>query len=114
MDTIGLLATWIGMLSFLLVTLITVAKNLRTSPLQRWWAKTSPNRAERRIQAIGAEIAACEIPSMAYLADLIHICGTMILNLIAGAAVVIISIQVLDLGPDLLASIIPLISTRNF
>ena len=107
MDTIGLLAAWAGMLSFLLVTLITVATNLTTSPLQRWWAKTSPVRAGRRIQALRAEISASEIPSTAYVADLTCLYGTMILNLIAGATVVILSILVLDLGPSLLAAMLP-------
>jgi hypothetical protein len=107
MDTIGLLAAWVGIVSFLLTTVTVVAVNLVTSPFQRWWAKTSPARAEKRIRRLFADLATSELPSDLYLSDLVSLYGTMILNLIAGVAVVLVSIQILDLAPALLASMLP-------
>jgi hypothetical protein len=79
-----------------------------TTPLfQRWWAATSPARAARRIEKLSADLAMLQAPDSAYLADLISLYGAIIVNLIAGTALVIVSIQVLDLGPALLAAILP-------
>jgi|SRR5579871_557051 len=107
MDTIGLLAAWVGIVSFLLGIVAVVAVHLVTSPFQRWWAKTNPARAEKRIQRLQADLAANETTSNPYTADLVSLWGTMIVNLIAGVAVVIVSIQILDLAPALLASVLP-------
>jgi len=107
MDTIGLLAAWVGVVSFLLALVIIVAAHLVTSPLQRRWARTSPARTEKRIQRLLADLATHELPSNAYVSDLVALYGTMILNLVAAVAVVLVSIQILDLAPALLASMLP-------
>jgi hypothetical protein len=107
MDTIGLLAAWVGVVSFLLCVVIIVTVHLMTSPFQRWWAKTSPARAEKRIQRLQADLAAIDAPSNPYVTDLITLWGTTTLTLIAGVAVVMVSIQILDLAPALLASVLP-------
>ena len=107
MDSIGLLAAWVGVVSFLIATVITVAMHLITSPLQRWWAQTSPKRSERRIERLQLDIATSQVPDTGYMSDLISLYGEMVLSLVAGVAVVIISIQILDLGPALLAASLP-------
>jgi hypothetical protein len=107
MDTIGLLAAWVGVVSFLIAIVAIVAVHLVTWPFQRWWAKTSPARAEKRIQRLQADLAASDTPNNLYMADLVSLWGTMLLNLIAGVAVVMVSIQILDLAPALLASMLP-------
>jgi hypothetical protein len=107
MDTIGLLAAWVGTVSFLLATVIIVAVYLVTSPVQRWWAKTSSSRAEARIQRLFAGLATNELPSNTYLSDLVSLYGTIILTLVAGVGVVVVSIQILDLAPAMLASMLP-------
>jgi hypothetical protein len=108
MDTIGLLAAWIGILSVLSSVLIGAGVHLATPLVQRWWARTSGARAARRIEKLSSDLAAAlEAPDNGYLADLISLYGGMILNLIAGTALVIVSIEVLDLGPALLAAMLP-------
>ena len=107
MDTIGLLAAWVGVVSFLLSVVIIVAGYLITSPLQWWWATTSRARAERRIQRLTADLATSQDPSSPYISDLISLYGTMILTLVAGVALVLMSIQLLDLAPALLAATLP-------
>jgi hypothetical protein len=107
MDTIGLLAAWVGVVSFLLAVVTIMAVHLVASPFQRWWARTTPARAERRIQRLFEDLAANERPGNQHLSDLVSLYGTMILNLIAGVAVVLVSIQILDLAPALLASMLP-------
>ncbi len=107
MDTIGLLAAWVGVVSFLAAIAGIVAVHLVTSPFQRWWATTSPARAQKRIQSLFAGLATNELPGNSHLSDLVSLYGSMILTLVAGMGLVMVSIQLLDLAPALLASMLP-------
>jgi len=107
MDTIGLLAAWVGVVSFLFASICIVAAYLVATPFQRWWAMTSPARAQKRIQSLFADLAANETASNLDISDLVSLYGAMILTLIAGVGFVMVSIQILDLGPALLASTLP-------
>jgi hypothetical protein len=105
-DTIGLLAAWSGVLGILVSALIGTAIFGALPRLQRWWALTSPARAARRIERLSADLASPSADRR-YLTDLITLYGGMILTLVAGAAWVVVSIVILDLGPALLAAILP-------
>ncbi len=107
MDTVGLLAAWTGILSVLSSVLIGAAVYAATPLFQRWWAGTSSARAIRRIERLSEDLALQEGPDSGYIADLISLYGAMILNFIGGTALMIVSIEVLDLGPALLAAILP-------
>ena len=107
MDTIGLLATYVGIISLLLAALISLLIKLFMPPSLSWWATTSPHRAERRINVLLTGVEICDTPTNAHLANLISLYGSAILNLIGAVSVVIISIEILDLGPALLASVLP-------
>jgi hypothetical protein len=107
MDTVGLLAAWTGIISLLSAVVIAAAVYVTTALFQRWWAATSPARAARRIEKLSADLAMLQAPDSAYLADLISLYGALIVTLIAGTALVIVYILVLDLGPALLAAILP-------
>jgi hypothetical protein len=107
LDSIGLLAAWVGIISFLLMLVMAGVAHFVTPHLQRYWAMTSPVRARRRIQNLYEGMELAERPQTAYLADLVTLYGTMILNLVAAATVVVVSIEILDLGPALLASTLP-------
>jgi hypothetical protein len=107
MDTIGLLAAWVGVVSCLFAIVVAVSVHVATPRFQRWWARTSRARVEKRIETLLAGLAMNGNPDNAYIADLISLYGSMIVNLIAGAALVIVSIEILDLGPALLASMLP-------
>jgi len=107
MDSIGLLAAWVGIVSFLLMPAMAGAAHFVTPRLRTYWARTSPARARRRIEKLYEGLEMAERPQTAYVADLVTLYGSMILNLVAAASVVVISIQILDLGPALLASTLP-------
>ena len=107
MDTIGLLATYVGVISLLLAAFIAFLIKLFMPTSLSWWATTSLQRAERRINVLIAGLEICDTPTIAHLADLISLYGGMILNLIGAVSLVIVSIEILDLGPALLASVLP-------
>jgi|GEM_PF-5936824 len=107
MDTIGLLAAWVGVVSFFFVTAILVVSNQTISPLQRWWASTSPSRAKHRIATLKAELAQAEETTNVYLFEFISLWARLLLTAIAGIGVIITSILILDLGPALLAAVLP-------
>jgi hypothetical protein len=107
MDTIGLLAAWVGIISFLFAAVLAVAFCLAVPPMQRWWATTSKARAERRIHSLLVGLEMNGVPGNAHIADLISLYGSTILNLLAAVALVVISIEILDLAPAVLASVLP-------
>lgn len=107
MDSIGLLAAWVAVVSFLVTTMVLGAVHLLIPRQQRWWAMTSPKRARERIQRLYAGVEIAERPDPGYVADLVALYGSMLLNLVSAAAVAVVSIEILDLGPSLLASTLP-------
>jgi hypothetical protein len=108
MDTIGLLAAWVGIASFLFAILIAIMMNLFSPWLQCWWANTKKSRAEKRITWLSTELALhAEHPDNRHIAELISLYASMILNLVAAVGLIIISVVILDLGPALLASVLP-------
>ncbi len=107
MDSIGLLAAWVGIISFLLMLAMAGVAHFVAPNAQRYWATTSLPRARRRIDKLSEGLELAERPQMAYIADLVTLYGTMILNLVAAATVILVSIEILDLGPALLASTLP-------
>ncbi len=107
MDSIGLLAAWVGIISFLLMPAMLAVAHFVTPHVERYWAGTSPSRARRRTQKLYEGLEMAERPQTAYVADLVTLYGSMILNLVAAATLVLLSVEILDLGPALLASTLP-------
>ena len=107
MDSIGLLAAWVGIVSFLLMPAMAGAAHFAMPHVERFWAHTSPARARRRTEKLYEGLEMAERPPATYVADLVTLYGSMILNLVAAATVVVVSIEILDLGPALLASTLP-------
>jgi len=105
MDSFGLLAAWISVASFLFAVLAAIASHLLSRPYQRWWAKTSVKRSEKRLQQLLAygEIDAHN-PGTGYVAELVSLYGSAILNLVAAIGLVIVSLVILDLGPSIIAA----------
>jgi hypothetical protein len=99
MDSIGLLAAWIGVLTLLFVTPLSVIISLVLPGLLRLSAK-------RRMSSAGKEHPDSAI-SVSDLAELVSLYGSAILNLVGASATVILSILLLDLGPSLLAAMLP-------
>jgi hypothetical protein len=108
MDTIGLLAAWIAILSYLIGIVLTVLATFLARPCQQWWATTSKKRAEKRLRRLSSDLEHYREPADTwYISGLISLYGTMILTLTAAIGLVVVSIEILDLGPALLASILP-------
>jgi hypothetical protein len=108
MDTIGLLAAWVGIISCLVAAVMAIGALVLSTSLPRLLAKFSKVEAQKRLDKLLLEReAAIQTPDIAYLADLISLYGTMILNLVAAIGLVIVSIEVLDVGPALLAATLP-------
>jgi hypothetical protein len=108
MDTIGLLSAWVGIVSFLAAILVTAAAAFLTPRFQYWWAKTSRKRGERRITKLLAYVELHNnSPDNRNIAHLVSLYSEAILTLIAAVTLVVVSIEILDLGPALLASILP-------
>jgi hypothetical protein len=108
MDTVGVLAAWVSVISFLFAVLVAIASHLFNSQYQRWWARTSKKRAERRLKRLLSDSAFDpRSPSSDYIADLVSLYGSMLLNLITAVGLVMISIEILDLGPALLSATLP-------
>jgi hypothetical protein len=93
MDTIGLLASWVGIFSFVVAILVAATIQLASPLLRRLWPNETPDRPES--------------PDNAYIADLVSLYGQMLLNLVAAVALMIMSLEIVDLGPALLASTLP-------
>ena len=107
MDSIGLLAAWVGIVSFLLMPAMAGVAHFAMTLIERYWAHTSPARARRGTEKLYEGLEMAERPPATYVADLVTLYGSMILNLVAAATVVVVSIEILDLGPALLASTLP-------
>jgi hypothetical protein len=108
MDTVGLLAAWVGVVSCLCGILLAIGMQVSSWVYQRLWAKTSRTRAQRRLDKLLLDLdAMLSVPDNTYLANLISMYGSMILNLVAAVGLVMISIEILDLGPALLAATLP-------
>src|ERR1700676_3545336 len=60
MDIIGLLAAWVGVVSFLLAVLIAIVVNLLTPGVQQLWAQTSRNRTEKRLHKLLNDLERCK------------------------------------------------------
>ena len=108
MDTYGLLAAWVGITSFLFAIIISAAVSLFQSPLQQWWALTSRARSEKRLKRLAADWEAHRAdPGSAAVYELTALYGSLIFNAVAAVGLVMVSIEVLDLGPAILAATLP-------
>jgi hypothetical protein len=108
MDSIGLLAAWVGIVSCLCGILLAIGTHVSTFACQRWWARATQARAQRRLNKLLIDLdTTLSGANNAYLADLISLYGSLILNLAAAIGLMMISVEILDLGPALLAATLP-------
>jgi hypothetical protein len=107
MDTVGLLAAWVSIVSFLAAILAIVVGNLIVPILQSSWAKTSKRRGEKRLSKLLSYVELHKDPDNRDIADLVGLYGEVILTFTAAVAVLLMSLQVLDLGPGILAQMLP-------
>lgn len=105
MDTVGLLAAWVSIFSFLAAILGIVVGTLVVPLVQSWWAKTSKGRGEKRLTKLLSYVN--EAPDNNDIATLVCLYGEVILTLMAAVAVLLMSLEVLDLGPGILAQMLP-------
>ena len=56
MDTIGLLAAWVEVLSFLGGILVAMTVSFAGRRVRQWWAATSQARAEMRIRELTSDL----------------------------------------------------------
>ena len=108
MDSVGLLAAWITVASLFFAVVAAVILHILGTPLERWWAGTSKPRSQARLRRLlASQEAGAQTPGTAYIAELVQLYGSAILNLVAAIGVVLLSIVLLDLGPALLAAAFP-------
>ena len=108
MDTIGLLAAWVEVLSFLGGILVAMTVSFAGRRVRQWWAATSQARAEIRIRELTSDLKAYHEPADNwYTVGLVSLYGAMIMTLVAAIGLMIVSIQILDLGPAILAATLP-------
>jgi hypothetical protein len=108
MDTVGLLAAWVAILSFLGGILLVIFASFAGRRIRQWWAMTSKERAARRLRALASDLKCYSEPvDNWHVVGLISLYGSMIMTLIASIGLMIVSIQILDLGPALLAATMP-------
>jgi hypothetical protein len=107
MDTIGLLAAWLSIISLLFALGLATLLSAGSPYLGAWWATTTPQRAKRRVQKLLEGLEANETPGNSYLADLIALYGSAVLHVVGAVGLVMVAIITLDLGPALLAAILP-------
>jgi len=108
MDTVGLLAAWAAVVSFLVGIAVTLAASFLGRKPAQWWAITNRKRAEQRVRRLLMELQSYREPADNwYLLGLVSLFATIILTLNAAIGVMIVSIQVLDVGPGLLAATLP-------
>ena len=107
MDTIGLLAAWVSIVSFLVAILGVMAGSLVLPRLQSWWAKTSPKRGEERLSKLLSYVDLHQDPDNRNIADLVELYGQITVTLVAAVALLLMSLEVLDLGPGILAQMLP-------
>jgi hypothetical protein len=96
MDTIGLLAAWVSVVSFLVATILAIAYHLARNLLERF---TKPDA--------GASPEGAHSPGSGDVAALVSLYGSTIVNLIGAVGLLIVSIEILDLGPAMLAATLP-------
>src|SRR5271154_2793698 len=102
MDTIGLLAAWVGIISSLVAALVAISAHLVAVSYRFLVARSSKARTQERLDKLLLDLnAAGQTLDNTYLADLVSLYGSMMLNLVAAIGLVMISIEVLDLGPAL-------------
>ena len=105
MDSIGLMAAWTSVVSFFLAVLVAIVSYVFASVYRHWWARTSRTRSERRLKQL---LAYREVnpPNLGtgYIAELVCLYGSAILNLVAAVGLVVLSIEILDLGPVIIAA----------
>jgi hypothetical protein len=105
MDSIGLLAAWTSVVSFFVAVMVAIAFHLFGRRCQRWWARTSSKRSEKRLQQL---LAYRKIdprdPGTGYVGELVALYGSAMLTLVAAIGLVILSIVILDLGPAIIAA----------
>lgn len=85
MDTIGLLSAWLGVMSLLAAMLIMALMQLLTPRLERSGVSSSGDPA----------------------VQMVRLYGSAILTAIGAATVVVVSIEMMDLAPGLLAATLP-------
>lgn len=108
MDTYGLLAAWVGIVSFLVAIFIAIPAHFFIPQIRHVWAKTSRKRSEKRLQSLLADLEGYDNnPDTRYIADLVRLYGGMILNLVAAIGLVMMSIEILDLGSAILSAMLP-------
>ena len=108
MDTVGLLAAWVAVLSFLGGILLVIFTSFAQRRIRQGWAMTSKERAARRLRELALDLKCYSEPvDNWHVAGLISLYGSMIMTLIASIGLMIVSIQILDLGPALLAATMP-------
>jgi hypothetical protein len=107
MDTVGLLAAWVSIISFLAAILGIVVAGLVFPLVQSWWARTSKRRGEKRLRKLLSYANIHKDPDNRDIADLVCLYGEVILTFIAAVAVLLMSLEVLDLGPGILAQMLP-------
>jgi hypothetical protein len=87
---------------------VTVAGVFLTPRVQYWWAKTSRKRGERRIEKLLAYVDLhSKSPENRHITELVSLYGEVIVTLIAAVTLILVSVEILDLGPALLASMLP-------
>jgi hypothetical protein len=108
MDSIGLLGSWIAVISFLFAILVAIGMSVLTPIYERIWILTSRKRSESYMQRLRSNLEQCKAgPDNAHLAALISLYGSMILNLIAAVGLLVTSIEMLDLAPAILSATLP-------
>lgn len=107
MDTVGLLAAWVSIVSFLAAILGIVVGGPVIPLVQSWWAMTSKQRGEKRLRKLLSYVNIHKDPDNRDIADLVCLYGEVILTFMAAVAVLLMSLEVLDLGPGILAQMLP-------
>jgi hypothetical protein len=107
MDTIGLLAAWVSIISFLVAIIGVMAGTLVVPWIQSWWAKTSQKRGEERLSKLLSYVSLHQHPDNRNIAELVELYGQIIVTLVAAVALLLMSLEVLDLGPGILAQMLP-------
>jgi hypothetical protein len=107
MDTIGLLAAWVSIISFLVAILGVMVGAPAVPWLQSWWAKTSQKRSQERLSKLSSYVNLHHDPDNRNIADLVELYGQIIVTLVAAVALLLMSLEVLDLGPGILAQMLP-------
>lgn len=108
MDTLGLLAAWIGVVSFLFGIFVAIVLTLVGPALKIRWARTSRVRAERRLSELMASSNETEGSGTSFqVQNLIHLYGIFTITLVAALGFLILSTELLDFGPQLLATMLP-------